>query len=500
MNQDFSPKIEDQNKIQFLKQHTINENSKKNYKFSFKRIRDWENKKRCCIFKFENSDAEEFMLDINPESLRSTYSIIHEYYNYYKNNVNNNINDMICTLLKDKKMIRRVYEKELNTYFLSMKDLLNTLHIIGVDNRYISIAILLYMGFEPKSIQKLKVVNIGFKNREIRISNFKYDNINNYIFKIIVSNIDDKYNMEDYVIKNKKGNKMCTVSSDLKFLNDMAHEKNIYKSFNSKALRKGGALAYYYTHNDKFNVKDKDIQKLKLYKEFGMIKKPSESRFSLCNENLDYMLNIIGQDINHTSSMFDVYMELTENDIKKIKTNSNLSKKQNLLDEMKKSYPEIEREKDDQHGSWYKDQKRIGDEAENLVKNILENTLRVTEVKLMKDYTGYDIQFKLNNEIHRMEVKAINEKLEFYITLNELNNLFNSSRKNFVIAFVSKKNVRILEDVKNNLGITSEFIYHFLKNTNMQMIAYNFKIKLNVKLFKRLKNINRYLNKFELNI
>jgi hypothetical protein len=252
----------------------------------------------------------------------------------------------------------------------------------------------------------------------------------------------------------------------------------IKENFNPKALNDAGAISYYYTHEEEFNTEDSSVLKLKLYKAFEIMRKVSASRFSICGDDLSYKLDVLKPRIKDKKRMFDVDIPVTEHELKEIRTSSSLNKSKNtekntsLLDQIKKSYPEDERGKDDKQDERHENQKKKGDENENLVKSILASRNSITCIKSMKDYTGYDIQFKLGEELHRVEVKTIGDRLEFYITINELNNIFNSDRKNYTIEKIITRGIVFdirhiktgevrINDIDLNIVMSNDFIMFY---------------------------------------
>lgn len=500
----------------FINELNVRDNSKKNYEVIIDRIDYFQSNNKCSIFEFDESQITDFILNsITPGMRNTANAILTKYYEYYiKNEELTNTNN-ILDLIKDRKLIEKIYYNKLSLYILSITELINivkkikqkirqTNKQIQINNRDLAITILSYMGFNPKLICNLKVGNLDFENKEIKIDNLRYYNINTDIFNIISNNIDKKDN-ENYIFKTTTGKPLIenTIHQIIKRLTD-----STTKALNTKSLQDAGSLVYYCTHEDKVTQGDKDIQMLKIYKEFHIINKGVyASRFSLCNDVFDYKINILKPMINDMSIMFDVDIDLSDEDIQGMKTNK---KNRNLLEEMKQAYPEDEREENDKQDSRYQKQKEIGNKAENLVKNILENKEGIYNVKLMKDYTGYDIQFKLDNKIHRVEVKAIKKDLKFHMTLNEINNLFNPDRENFVIAFVlqsiledkieiAQKSIKILKNVNDRFKIDDKFVYNSLHNKNIEIVSESFKMKLDNKVFKQLDNINDYIDLLKIN-
>jgi hypothetical protein len=488
--------FEFQKKEAFLKASNIEEGSKENYIFSLNTIMNYEGKHKKCIFYFDDREIKEFIIQIKPGTIRKIKSIVSEYYDYYKKEIDSTVSDGICISLKDNNLIEELYRNYMEIYFLSMKELIDTLTLIKANKREVGIAVLLFMGIEPKIITDLQVKHVEIETRQIKFSNITYSNINESIFNLIVSVIENVNDNEEYIIKpikNTGENKIGSINGILTKLNAEANSFGINKTFNSIPLRDAGSLSYYCSHKEIFNIADNDIEKLKLFKLFGMIRKVSPARMIICKTDLKFQLNIIESKIKDTEKIFNANIVLTQQEIKNMKIQSN-SEYENLLDEMKKLHPEKERTEDDEQEKRHAENKEKGNKSEKTVKDILESKNFIRDVKLMKDYTGYDIQFKIAAEEHRVEVKTIGERLEFYITINELNNLFDNRRKNYVIALVQDESVFIIENIVETLKLEGEFIYRYLNNEKVQVVSETFKIRLNKKTFKKLKSISDYIN------
>lgn len=508
---DLSSGFEYNIKLAFLNSKSIKETSKKNYYFELKTIMQFENKCKHSIFKLNDPEIKEFIVGMTPEKLRKLSSVATEYYNFYKKNVDSSISNKLCTSFKNSELVREIYRKEVEPYILSLSELNEILALIDVDYRERTVAILLYMGFSKKDILNLQVKHIDFEKKEISYSNKVYRNIDKNLFSSIIECIENVNNNEEYIIKDKRKNKKkisdVAINDIIIKLNKMALKNKVCKKFDVKSLNDAGAISYYCTHEEKFRIEDSSVLKVKLYKAFEIMRRVSASRFSICEDEFSHKLDILKPKIKDKKIMFDVDISVTANELKKIRANLGLNKSKsveknvNLLDEIKKIYPEDEREKDDKQDERHNNQKKKGDENENLVKSILENRNSITCIKFMKDYAGYDIQFKLCGELHRVEVKTLSNMLgnmlEFHITINELNNIFNSDRKNYIIAIVQNEDVRVIEDIENTLEISKEFIYRFLYNKSIQMVSETFKIRLDNNLFKKFKTLQDYLDALE---
>lgn len=462
-----------------------------------------------CIFKFDENQIASFCATVKPGSYKRTMSsVLNNYFKYYIINIDSNIENNICKALKNFEISKQSYQDTVGKYVTSINDLINCLRKFSLDKRSLLTALLAYIGFSSEEIIELKVANIDFLHKKITYLNRTYSNVDYKILNIINNNILDSNNENELLIKSQKElNKVKsqTVTSLIDNINTMAISEGLDKKLNYKALREGGYLSYYCTHENEFLLKDNVIPKIKLFKLFGVMKNTHYNRVSICTRDFKKKLEIFKDLPIDLTKMFDGDIEVTEAEIieynKKSNKNQdteNSGETDDFLNKISKSFPEKVKGNKDNGEPWWTRLKKIGNKNEELVKESLTNYIEVSDIETMDDSSGFDLRFKLNNKIYRFEVKTLNEDLEFYISINEINSIFDERKGNYSIAVVKDEKIYILEDVYNTLGLDKNFIYNIYSNGKIEIATETFIVRLDKNMFKTLKSIRQYINNIKL--
>lgn len=506
--------FEYENKQAFLEWKHLEFSSINNYISFLNKVTIQENKYLKCIFKLDDKEIDNFTSTLTVGSISSMSSILKAYHEYYVKFVDDTATDKVCEALKSLKKNPNTYLKEVTKYVTSINELIDICERTKISKRSTLGKILTYIGFNTKEIVSLKVVNVDFNNKTISYFDKTYTNVDDRILSVIRNNINDIENKNEFLMKALKGKEQLGSAGLSRIIGELPEDKTLKRSITKEIsydyLRNAGILSYYSTHEDEFIENEITASKVGLLKLYGKLT-PSATRYSIGGDELINKVNVFKQNAIDTTPMFNVQIEVTDDEIKRCKTaynqlNSAESKEINngikpkekeetdesIRHRISKSYTEQERKNDDKK-PWYDSKKESGNANEKLVFDTLKSTKGVESVTYMMDFSGYDLRFNIGETKHRLEVKTLSSNLEFMISINEINSIFDDNKDNYSIAVVRNDEIYIIEDVERTLNLDRVIMYKINNLDSCRIYTETFVIKLNNSLFNKLKTFDNYI-------
>lgn len=450
------------------------------------------------IFELEDKDIfESFKGRLNYRSLDSFRSIVGKYYKVWIEHQSRQIPNEVCHRLGSWKLINEVARGYCANLTTSLKELLMYVDKVNLayKERYVAVITLSYMGMKPKAIVAIRVGDIDFENRIIITDTVIYTNVSDIIMNVLKNLKSTLKNPTGYLIQKKNGEECAKerISDYATILRIKLSKIGYTKDTELVHLRDNACLCYY--RNNKEKIDNDRFGIYKILRAFGLYDSKNVSAFTNGQKKFNYLQNIDDND-RKDEYLFDVEVKLppeeADNLNKHYIDNNSLEK---ISESSGKEMPcKGDTDIDYDAKKQREKQDNLGIENEKKVKEFIKEYDKTFKVTKMKDCSGYDLRVQTNNKTYRLEVKTINKDLEFDISINQINSIFDINKSNYVIVVVNNEDIYVIENVEEILGLSKDFVQRLIKIPNkFSMIAMDFKIKLNLELFESLKTLSEYL-------
>lgn len=448
------------------------------------------------IFELEDKDIlESFKGRLNYRSLDSFRSIVGQYYRVWIEHQSKQIPNKVCDILGSLKLISEVARRYCENFTTSLKELLMYVDKVNLTDkeRYVAVITLSYMGMKPKAIVSIRVGDIDFENRSIITDTVLYTNVSDIILNVLKKLKSTLKNPTGYLIQKRNG-EQCAKERVSAYTNTLRIELSkigYTKDTELVHLRDNACLCY--CRNNKERIYNNRLGLYKVLRAFGLFDSKKISAFANAKKKFRYLQNIDEND-RKDECLFDVEVDLPSEEVESF--NKHYSDNNSLEKFLAHSGEEIpcEGDIDDDAKKHREEQDNLGIENEKRVKGFIGEYDKTFKVSKMKDCSGYDLRVQRNKKTYRLEVKTINKDLEFDISMNQLNSIFDIKKSNYVIVVVNEEDIYVIENVEEILGLSKDFVHRLFKITNKSsIIAMDFKIKLNLELFENLKTLSEYL-------